>query len=598
MKKILFLVNFIALLLTFLTSCGSSASDNPAGKDIIRIVIEDNDHLSLSENCYETAYNRDLNITLTPKEGYKVTGCDYENYSLSRESSSYSLTLKNVKYQTVVTVYTSSYDLCIAYDLNAPASVKDISFSEYPDNSHININTCRYDSSFEIPGFTLTAWNTSKNSDGISISLGSRADKEIITSQTLYGQWAKWTDTSLFKYQTEGSLVTITGFEGQVKELVIPSVIDGYPVERIAEGAFKNLSAKKVVIPACVKIIENGAFSNCSLEEVILFDSLEKISDYSFKDCSSIKTLRINAANEPVYCGSYYATFPDKMDYLKSLSDEYPGSKKLVLFSGSSTRFGYDSELLEKELPGYKVSNMGVFAYTNALPQLDLILNYMNPGDILLDSPEFDASKRQFCTTNKFDDKFFNLIEENYSLIEELNLRDYTGVFSAFGEFLSNRHGIQTKSYDLSPSDYDENFNPISEKSYNSQGDYCLYRPNAWDDAPVFDLPVDYTVSAFPKEYIDALNSEALKFTDKGIKFLFTYAPRNESAISSESTKEKRHELDDYFKNSLDFPVISDIEDSLFKGRYLFETDNHLSTEGARIRTAQIIKDLMPYIEN
>lgn len=50
---------------------------------------------------------------------------------------------------------------------------------------------------------------------------------------------------------------------------------------------------------------------------------------------------------------------------------------------------------------------MGVFAYTNALPQLELIRAQMRPGDLLLLSPEFDAAKRQFCTTNAFDDAFF-----------------------------------------------------------------------------------------------------------------------------------------------------------------------------------------------
>lgn len=600
MKKNLLRFNLIALLLVILTSCNSNTSGNEFPKNFVRIIIEDNDHLELSEKCYETAYADDLEIKITPKEGYKVTGCDFKNYDLEKEEASYSLTLKNVKYSSVVTIFTSPCELCVHYDLNVPLlhTENNSSFIEYPDNSHININSCRYNSSFENEGYTLISWNTSKDGSGTSISLGSRADKELITSTTLYGQWAAWTDTSLFEYEKEENSIKITGFDGDVNELVIPSMIDNMPVERLSENAFANLQASKVIIPPSVKVIENGAFSACAFNEVILFDSLEKITDYSFKECKNIKTLKINAAKAPVYCGSYYSTFPDKMDYLISLQSDFPSYKKLVLFSGSSTRFGYDSQLLEKELSGYKVANMGVFAYTNALPQIDLILGQMNAGDILLDSPEFDASKRQFCVTNKFDDKFFNLIEENYSLIEGLDLRDYTGVFSAFGEFLSNRHGMTAKSYDLSPSDFDENFNPTTEKSYNLQGDYCLPRPNAADDAPIYDLPVDYTVSAFPAEYIASLNSEAAKFMEKGITVLFTYAPRNESAISPESTLEARRKLDEYLKSLLDFPVISDIEDSLFKGRYLFETDNHLSTEGVKIRTELIIKDLQPYIQN
>ena len=34
------------------------------------------------------------------------------------------------------------------------------------------------------------------------------------------------------------------------------------------------------------------------------------------------------------------------------------------------------------------------------------------------------------------------------------------------------------------------------------------------------------------------------------------------------------------------------IEDSLYTGIYLYGTDNHLSTEGAQIRTEKVIRDL------
>ena len=594
MKRNILSVNFISLLiLLLLTSCNySDNAKSPDSKATVKIIIEDNDNLDISTNCYEASYSSDLTISLYPKENYKISGCDYNDYSIERENDHYDITLHKVKYPTVVSVFTSLAPIKAEYSIN------DDSFTEYPDDSHIKINTCKYQDLFKTDGYTLYGWNTKKDGTGTEIGLGSRIDKDTLNSATLYGQYAKWTDSSFFRYEASGDNAAITGFEGDVKELVIPESIDGKVVNRISENAFNNLDIQKVILPPTIKFIENGAFTNCALEEVILFDNIEKITDYSFKNCSNIRTLKINAATAPVYAGTYYATFPDKMDYLESLQKKYPSFKKLVLFSGSSTRFGYDSTMLEQEFSDYKVANMGVFAYTNALPQLDLIMQCMNAGDILLDSPEFDASKRQFCTTNKFDDKFFNLIEENYSLIERLDLRDYSGVFSAFGEYLSIRHGIQGKSYDLSPSDYDENFNPISEKSYNAQGDYCLYRPNASDDSPVYGLPVDYTVSAFPEEYISSINNVEDRFMAKDIYFFFTYSPRNELAISASSTLESRKKLDNYFRNNFKFPIISDIEDSLFKGRYLFETDNHLSTEGAEIRTKQIIEDLRKQMES
>ena len=110
---------------------------------------------------------------------------------------------------------------------------------------------------------------------------------------------------------------------------------------------------------------------------------------------------------------------------------------------------------------------------------------------------------------------------------------------------------------------------------------------------PIYDLPVEYTVPAFPKErFIDPLNRVFADFLAKGVRVFFTYAPRNREALSEKSTKEARAALDRYFRETLIVPVISDIEESLYPGRYLSGTDNHLSTEGVRIRTERIIRDI------
>ena len=250
-------------------------------------------------------------------------------------------------------------------------------------------------------------------------------------------------------------------------------------------------------------------------------------------------------------------------------------------------------------IPDYEIVNMGVFAYTNALPQLDLIRKNMKEGDILIHSPEFDAAKRQFCTTNAFDDKFFNMIEADYDLLARLDYRDYEGILSAFTTYQNVRRGMEAKSYSVSASDYDEDGRQVSSPSYNKYGDYIVYRPNASDDAPIYDLPVNYTAGAFSKAlYIDPLNAVYDNFTADGIRVLFTYAPRNKSALSEESDAAALAELDAWFRETLHTEVISPIEDSLYPGRYLFGTDNHLSTDGVAIRSERIRRDLEEVLDD
>lgn len=77
----------------------------------------------------------------------------------------------------------------------------------------------------------------------------------------------------------------------------------------------------------------------------------------------------------------------------------------------------------------------------------------------------------------------------------------------------------------------------------------------------------------------------------------FTYSPRNKYALSKESTEEERARLHQYLKENLIVPVISEIEESLYSGVYLYGTDNHLSTEGVRIRTEIAIRDIKKQLE-
>ena len=344
-----------------------------------------------------------------------------------------------------------------------------------------------------------------------------------------------------------------------------------------------------MILPPGIYEIEKWAFRGCCLEQMYFYDDLVKVSDYAFQDCDHLSTIHINAIEAPAYSGNYFDTFQDKYDRLLSMKDK----KKIVLFSGSSTRFGYDSERIDRAFPDYEVVNMGVFAYSPALPQLELILSCMKEGDILLDSPEFDAANRQFCYQRELDYAVFAMMESNYDVFAQLDIREYTQVFTAFTAYQVARQDMERKDYDVSASEYDEDGNEVENPSYNEYGDYVIYRPNSDKEAPIYGLPVNYTVNAFPKEtLVDSMNKEFEKFLDRGIKVYFTYSPRNKYALSRESTPEERVRLDEYFKQNLKIPVISELEDSLYAGTYLYGTDNHLSTEGVQIRTEKVIRDL------
>ena len=97
------------------------------------------------------------------------------------------------------------------------------------------------------------------------------------------------TDASLFTREPGIGGLSITGYEGEEEEIVIPSEIDGEPVVEIGEYAFMGWSLTSVTVPEGVKKICDYAFWDCSsLETLVLPESLEEIGTGAFEGCSSL----------------------------------------------------------------------------------------------------------------------------------------------------------------------------------------------------------------------------------------------------------------------------------------------------------------------
>ena len=451
--------------------------------------------------------------------------------------------------------------------------------------THLRENTLQGMVWFHRPGWTLVSWNTAADGSGVTVGLGSRIDPAVGTR--LFAQWLRWSPDAAFDWRVEGSVAVVTGYHGPPDTCVIPETYRDCPVRGIAAGAFAGRSLETVVLPPSLRWVEDGAFSECDIAGLILYDSLETVSDACFEDCA-VASLRINAAVAPAYSGSYFSTFQDKLDFLRRLS----GQRKLVLSSGSSGRYGYDCEVLDAAFLDLTPVNMGVYAYTNALPQLMLIRPMMEAGDILLYAPEFDAIHEQFCVTNRLDPGFWAMMETNYDAALSLDFRDFTGVFDSLGAYLRARMGMPKTGYEVSAANYDDDGAYYSFSTYNLYGDFILPRPNGDTDERLRHNIADYTLASFPDGTVQSLNAALKPFMDRGVRVYFSYTPRNSASLTEASTPEARAALDLYLRETLDVPVITAMEDDLMPGRYFWLIDSHLSTEGAAQRTRQIIIDL------
>ena len=579
---------FCFLLALLLIGCASASG----GVRTCNVIFEDSDTVFFYRQVYPVVRGEDLTVSVGVPTGCRICSVNYARYSVagktgySESYDYYTLILHEIRYPTVIRLtvapaYTTMY-------LPGTGSGEQITVSE--ENPRISPNTLPYEEQFAKKDHLPIGWNTSPDGSGTHVGFGSQATRAG-ENLTLYVEYLPCTPEAQFTWEEVGDTATVTGYSGS-GDLVIPERLGGLPVTAIAAHAFGDVAADRVAFPPTLETIEEGAFHSLTVKDLYLFDCLETVSDASF-DALSATHLHLNAARPSVYCGSYFDTLSEKIAYLRTLA----GQKKLVLFAGSSARFGYDSPMLEAELSDYRVVNLGVYAYANMLPQAHLLLASLEPGDIVLSSPELDAIDMQFCGSSALDKETFCMMESNYDLLAGLDCREYTGIFDAFAAYQAARGRMAPVSYNDVPAQFDEDGNRCNEATYNSYGDYILYRENNTEEKNFGVKRAFYNADHITEADWNGLNRVYDAFADAGAVVLFTWSPRSSISLSPDSTEQSVAQLDVLARATLHAQVITAAKDSLMEPLYFYGTDNHLSTEGVELHTRQIVEALRIALE-
>ena len=128
-------------------------------------------------------------------------------------------------------------------------------------------------------------------------------------------------------------------------------------------------------------------------------------------------------------------------------------------------------------------------------------------------------------------------------------------------------------------------------------GDYILPRPNSSDDA-------DYNIAGvFLPQWVNEsscgrLNAYYEAMQKQGAKTLFTFGPINRNAVERLDPKgtDKKAMLQNLQRYLVAPTIISSMDDSIFPGRYFYDTDYHMSEEGRDFRTKNLIRDIQAYL--
>lgn len=96
-----------------------------------------------------------------------------------------------------------------------------------------------------------------------------------------------------------GLYAEITGCDMPLGVSVIPSVIDGLPVQSLGNQAFaRRKDLEEIVIPDSVARLGRFCFYGCtSLRQITLTDAVQDVGDGSIRECSSLRWISVTVAH-------------------------------------------------------------------------------------------------------------------------------------------------------------------------------------------------------------------------------------------------------------------------------------------------------------
>jgi hypothetical protein len=582
-----------AVLLLIALLCGCRAQ--VPSEDRVLVIIEETQGCTVENNGLLVSPGDDASFTLTLDQGYSLAATDYPGqYHHEISKDNVTLTFESIDYPTRVHLRLTSKYCTITYDANGgfPLHSEEKTISKNYDLSyHRRPNTDQGTNTFSRKGYTLLCWNTRQDGSGERIGLGSRVTA-VGNSLVLYAQWVKWSDAKLFTYAIDETVLyddeetlTITGYCGTEKVVVIPQQLDGKNVTAIASGAFSGCNLESVVLPSTIRTVHPAAFENCSLRSATIFDNIEKIQDASFSNCPAFQTLYINAIEVPFgYSYRKESSYADKADALILAQ----GKKKLVFYGGCSTWYNLDGTQVSRIFgDAYAIINMGLNGIVNSDVQMQVMGAFLQQGDVLLHTPELSSKKQLMISSHldKEDDKLWCGLENNYDLFTLVDLRTVSGVFDSFCAYLS----LKSK-----PSDYMQFFKDEYDRPYlDAFGCIPFSRTQTADVLPdnVFLDP----------SYIDDQGMMRLleyysRYQSQGVQVYLSYACVNIDAVP-QTQQENVALMDSLFRNAMGDlggpPVISRLEDFIYHRADFFDTNYHLLSEPAKANTAIWLRDLL-----
>ncbi|MEX2596365.1 MAG: hypothetical protein WEC59_05480 [Salibacteraceae bacterium] len=294
-----------------------------------------------------------------------------------------------------------------------------------------------------------------------------------------------------------------------------------------------------------------------------------------------------------LFSAAYYLTGSHKPelenDFMAAMIDKHEraeeiGSPKIIIAGGSNVAFNIDSKKIEEEF-GLPVVNLGLSVGLGMEFIVNEIMDVAEEGNVVIFSITFFENIDGIYALKRHTTRHFPKAERYF----RLNLSEEFTIHSRIlrDQLINIGYTLMGRQSDTGTADDDQLFESESiytRSNFNEYGDFIGHHG----------LPqVDQLDQRFTFEYsyweginqLNRLNEDALK-NGYSLYYIYPAYPFSDFERNREVLNLFREDM----QSDLKFPILGDLEDSLYDESAFFDTAYHLRQEGVKARTEYFIE--------
>lgn len=284
-----------------------------------------------------------------------------------------------------------------------------------------------------------------------------------------------------------------------------------------------------------------------------------------------------------VFDESYYGELYEMYSRLKKTKE-----KKMVILGSSSVAFGLDTELLEQELHhvglNYTVCSFGLYGALGTKIMLDLSKDYINKEDIVIFAPEYIEQELSLYFSCEHT---WKAMDGHFEMLSKLDKDNRKTMIGNYPKFVSEKQkylkdGIKAKTNDIyNKSSFNDKCNLVYERKFNEMD-------GGFDQNSLIKLDE----SIFDQNFISYVNDYANHVRKQKAEIYYAFSPMNAIAFDRFYTNEEIYNFYNFIQDSFNFRVIGNINDYIMEHEWFYDSNVHLNSSGAIVRTSQLLDDI------